>query len=85
MSEDFRSPHQPVDGQIAIAILGRQLIRTTLTHQQLHQMHQMAIYRGVYTGETRPLKPIVSEVKRGGVSEESGGCLGRPIRVGPPE
>ena len=39
-------------------------------------MHQMSIYSGVYTEETLPLKPIVSEVRGGGVSEESDGCLG---------
>ena len=49
--------------------------------EQEHQMHQMSIYSGVYTEETLPLKPIVSEV-RGGVSEESDGCLGLPVAVG---
>ena len=44
--------------------------------EQEHQMHQMSIYSGVYTEETLPLKPIVSEVRGGGVSEESDGCLG---------
>ena len=38
---------------------------------------------GVYTQETLPLKPIVSEAGGGGVSEESDGCLGCPINVGP--
>ena len=48
--------------------------------EQEHQMHQMSIYSGVYTEETLPLKPIVSEVRGGGVSEESDGCLGGCIR-----
>ena len=30
----------------------------------------------MYTEETLPLKPIVSEVRGGGVSEKSDGCLG---------
>ena len=38
---------------------------------------------GVYTQETLPVKPIVSEARGGGVSEESDGCLGCPIYVGP--
>ena len=52
--------------------------------EQEHQMHQMAIYSGVYTEETRPLKPIVSEVIRCGVSEESDGCLGPALFVWAP-
>ena len=31
---------------------------------------------GAYTQETLPLKPVVNEVKGGGVSEESDGCEG---------
>ena len=38
---------------------------------------------GVYTHETLPLKPTVSEARGGGVSEKSDGCLGCPVRVGP--
>ena len=36
---------------------------------------------GVYTQETPPLKPIVSEARGGGVSEESDGCLGYAVAV----
>ena len=42
----------------------------------------MSVNSGVYTQETLPLKPIVSEARGGGVSEESDGCLGGPIYVG---
>ena len=51
--------------------------------EQEHQMYQMSIYSGVYTEETLPLKPIVSEVRGGGVSEKSDGCLGFQLRWWP--
>ena len=45
-------------------------------------MHLTLVYSGVYAQETPPLKPIVNEVRGGGVSEESDGCLGYPVAVG---